>query len=134
MTNDLTTRCSESILVGEDDSDWLHSNPSSIPHVRSLEEMQNGSTSAGGHAQKSFIERPTYSEKKRQRDSSEKKRQRQRERYSAMTDGQKETFLHNNREYKKRFWKQNSALVTSPCTHVMQTEPFQLNPTGIAGS
>jgi hypothetical protein len=48
MTNDLTTRCSESILVGEDDSDWLHSNLSSIPHARSLEEMQNGSTSAGG--------------------------------------------------------------------------------------
>ena len=131
MTKDLTTPCSDDVMLDEDANDWLHTNLSCIPQFTSVQEIQNVPTSNGGHGQRSFVERSAYSEKKRQRDSSEQKRQRERERYAAMSDGQKEVCLHNNRQYKKMVREHNSPFMSSPATPVMQTQSSKINQTGI---
>ena len=97
----LHTQCSETNRLDVDDSDWLHKDGTYTRHVRSLEEVQNMSTSFGMHGQESFISGSACYEKKRQRDSSQQTRHRQRERYSLMTDEQREVKLQKSREYKK---------------------------------
>ena len=120
-------------MLDGDHSDWLHSNLTFISHVKSGQDLQNGSTSAGGHGQKSFAEKSEYCSKKRQRDSSDQKRQRERDRYSSMTDGEKEICLRKKREYKKLVRENSSPLITSHCTPYMQAQPCKTNPTGTAG-
>ena len=118
-------------MLDEEDVDWLHSNFAAIAHVRSVKEMQNGSTSGHLHVQESFIQTCASSEKKRQRHSAEQKRLRERERYSSMTDGQKDMWLHKNREYKKLAREHKTPFVTSHCTPVIQTQPYNNGRTGI---
>jgi hypothetical protein len=48
-----------------------------------------------------------------------------------MTDGDKEIFLRNNREYKKLVQEKDSPLTTSRCTPVIQIQPRKTNPTCI---
>jgi hypothetical protein len=129
--NDLTTPCSDSVIRGEGRTDWLHNNFTYLRDVRSVKERQNLSTSAGLHWQESFAEKCAYSEKKRQLESSERKRQRERERYTSMTDGQKDVWLHNNREYKKLVREHKSPFINGWCTPVIQTQQSKNNQTGI---
>jgi hypothetical protein len=118
-------------MIVEDDTDWLHSNLSCIPDVRYVNETQNSSACARGHGQTSFVEKSSYSEKKRQRDNSDQKRQRERERYSSMTNEQKYVCLQNMREYKKKVREHNSPLITPRCTPSMQPQSSKINPSGI---
>ena len=131
VTKDPTTQCSDTIMLDEDNSDWLHSNLTCIPQFRPFKEPQNVSTSDGGHGQRSFVEKNGYSEKKRLRDSSEQKRQRERERYSSMSKGEKDVCLHNNRQYKKLLRQHNSPSIASQLTPVMQTQTSRINRPGI---
>ncbi|XP_051220245.1 uncharacterized protein [Lolium perenne] len=56
-SRDTATQCSDSRMLDGDHSDWLHSNLTFISHVKSGQDLQNGSTSARGHGQKSFAEK-----------------------------------------------------------------------------
>lgn len=143
MTRDLHTLCSESAMLDDDDSDWLHRNGTYMRDMRSLEEQQNMSTSFGPHDQDSFLTKSAYSEKKRQHDSSEQTRQRHRERYSLMPDEQRDICLQKNRVYKKslrdtrtKFDQEyivaatTGSTITSHCTPIIQAQSSKNQPTG----
>jgi hypothetical protein len=127
MSKDLNTRCSKSVVQDEDDSDWLHSNFTVMRSARSVQELRNMSTPTSFHGEESFAEKCTNSEKKRQQASSEHKQQRERERYSSMTNVQKEIWLQNNRRHKKLTREHNSPLVTPRRNTDMQTGPSNNN-------
>jgi hypothetical protein len=89
------------------------------------------------HGQDSFVTRSVYSEKKRLNDSSEETRQRHRERYSLLTEEQRNALLHRNREYKKAIRETTTitdhggimeAPISSPCTPLTHAQHSKIPP------
>ena len=90
----------KSVDENDDDSDWLHRNLTYVRDMRFVGELQNLSSSEGLHGQESYVKSANY-KKKRSRDYFDSKQQRDRERYSLMTNEDRNALLHKNREYKK---------------------------------
>ena len=80
------------------------------------------STSTQFHGQHSFVEKSAY--------SSDKKRQHDRERYSLMSDEQRQLYLRKNREYKK-CRQENRTFVSQNTTPDMQAQSSNHYRTGI---
>jgi hypothetical protein len=140
MTNNLHSPCNNSSMLDDDENDWLHRNGTYMRDLRSIEELHNMSTSSGFHGEESYLSKSAYDERKRQRDSSEETRQRNRERYSLMPSGQRDSRLHKNREYKKSIRTTSTpsehkdiepATISFPCTPIIRPQPSNNRPTGI---
>jgi hypothetical protein len=140
MTNNLHSPCNNSSMLDDDENDWLHRNGTYMRDLRSIEELHNVSTSSGFHGEESYLSKSAYDERKHQRDSSEETRQRNRERYSLMPSGQRDSRLHKNREYKKSIRTTSTpsehkdiepATISFPCTPIIRPQPSNNRPTGI---
>ena len=127
----------KSIMLADDNSDWLHRIDTYMRGMKTLEELQNVPISLGLHDQDSFTRKSAYEEKKKLRDSSEQTRQRKRERYSLMTDEQRDVRLQKNREYKKcmrenKIMGDNNNIITaSASTPIVQAQPYKYHHTGL---